>query len=205
MKRRLSLALCATALLAACQSAGDSDGILGSAVTPEEQQTAAVQPGRNPNANLRQINTQNALSDYCPRIVIRSGTETYRVSTAGADAESSADVRYQATITKAARECEYVGQELRIRVGARGRVITGPKGGPGTVELPIRVAVQEGDCSRHFRLARQSATIAGGTGFAPFEFVDDTIVMPAPTATNVRIFVGFDETAGAEPSSARCV
>ncbi len=205
MKLRLLLAVSATSLLAACQSVGDGDGVLGSAADPAQQQAVAVQEGRNPNANLRQINTQNALSDYCPSIVIRSGTETYRVASAGADTSNAADIRYQATITKAARECQYVGQELRIRVGARGRVITGPKGGPGTVELPIRVAVQEGDCSRHFRLERQQATIAGGSGFAAFEFVDDTIVMPAPTATNVRIFVGFDETSGAEPSAASCV
>ena len=50
-------------------------------------------------------------------------------------------VRQQASITKTARECQVAGNTLAIKVGVAGRVVAGPKGGAGTVTLPIRVAV----------------------------------------------------------------
>lgn len=200
-----AILLCALGL-SACQTGG-AGGVLGSATVDDGSQQAAVgdlRPGENPNANRRLKNTRNALSDYCPTVVIRAGTETYRVMQGSAPKEQSEDVRYQATITKVARECSYVGNELRITVGARGRVITGPKGGPGAVPLPIRVAVQQGNCSRHFRLTQQPTNIASGSSSTQFQFVDDTISLPAPDDTNVRIFVGFDETQSAEPSTSPC-
>jgi len=199
-------------LLSACQTSG-SDGILSSvlpgkkdaATTTAAQTPAAQQTGQNPNAGSKLINTRNALTDYCPAVRIRAGTETYRTFPKGADKENLDNITYQATIGKVARECNYVGQTLQIKIGARGRVITGPKGQPGTLEMPIRVAVQEGSCSRHFKLYRQQAVIGGGSSSTNFQFVDDTIVIPAPKATNIRMYIGFDEGPYGEPSTKPCV
>ena len=142
-------------------------------------------------------NTRNALSEYCPAVRIRAGTESYRIYK-GKDRENPDNIRYQATLTKVARECVYSGDQLEIKVGALGRVITGPSGKAGSFDMPIRVAVQEGGCSRHFKLHRQAASVPEGATNSSFQFVDNTIVMPAPKATNVRIYLGFDETPDAK-------
>jgi hypothetical protein len=193
-------------LLVACQTSGP-DGVLSNVLPKKnaDQQVAAAEPssGINPNAGNKLVNTKNALTDYCPAVRIRAGTETYRIYK-GKDRENTANIRYQATLTRVARECAYVGENLEIKVGALGRIITGPAGGPGTFKIPIRVAVQQGGCSRHFQLHQQAASMADGAANSKFEFVDEKIVIPAPSDTNVRIYLGFDETPNANSSSNAC-
>lgn len=188
-------------LLSACQTSG-SDGILSgvlpdsmksSPTTPSGDQVAAATPNTNPNAGTRLKNTRNSLTDYCPAVRIRSGTETLRSFPQGADKENPDNLRYQAVISQVARECAYSGQNLKINVGARGRIITGPKGGSGDVTMPIRVAVTVGRDTVYSKLHRPVETIQPGRTNAVFQFVDQEVVIPAPTATNVRVYVGFDE------------
>ena len=54
------------------------------------------------------------------------------------------DLRFQATITKMARECSVNGGVITARIGIQGRVIAGPAGAPSSVQVPIRVAVVQG-------------------------------------------------------------
>ena len=64
---------------------------------------------------------------------------------AGRRRPSALDLRYQATIIRTARECQVNSGVMTMKVGIEGRVITGPAGGPGTVDVPLRLAVvQEG-------------------------------------------------------------
>ncbi|MEP0943634.1 MAG: hypothetical protein ABJH63_07950 [Rhizobiaceae bacterium] len=206
---KILLSVSGLALLAACQSTG-VDGVFSNVLPKKKEQNTQVAatsseavPGTNPNARSKLINVRNELTDYCPAVRIRAGTESMRFYK-GKDKSNDDNLRYQATLTKVARECAYVGQSLEIKVGALGRVITGPAGGPGTVKMPIRVAVQQGGCSRHFELHQTQASIASGTANSKFEFVDEKIVIPAPTATNVRIYLGFDETPKAKSSAEVC-
>lgn len=198
------LGLAAMLVLAGCQTAG-SGGVLGSVVGGDEaaeqqtasgadepQQSAAVTPGTNPNAGTRLKNTRNALTDYCPAVRVRTGTETYRVVPKGGDESDPAQVRFQANITGPARECQYVGEDLQMRVGVRGRVITGPRGKPGSFAMPIRVAVTVGGDTVYSKLHRPQASVPEGATYAAFQFVDDQVVLPAPSSRNVRVFVGFD-------------
>jgi hypothetical protein len=203
------ISLSGLAFLAACQTSGP-DGVFSNVLPKKKdpgQQVAAVSaepvPGTNPNAKSSLANVRNELTDYCPAVRIRAGTESLRFFK-GKDKSKSDNLRYQATLTRVARECAYVGQNLEIKVGALGRVITGPAGGPGTIKMPIRVAVQQGGCSRHFELHQTQATIGSGTANSSFEFVDEKIVIPAPTSTNVRVFLGFDETPNAKASAETC-
>ena len=196
-------------VLTACQTGG-SGGVLSSVLSgnknddaqttqpgtadgTQPQQQAAVQPGTNPNAKNRLKNTRSDLVDYCPAVRIRAGTETYREFPKGADKENDDELRHQATITKVARECAYVGQNLEIKVGARGRLITGPKGQAGDVKMPIRVAVTKGNETIYSKLHRPVEVIPSGSTSAAFSFVDDKVVVPAPTAANLRVYIGFDE------------
>ena len=51
---------------------------------------------------------------------------------------------------------------------------------------------------------KQPASVPEGTTNSSFQFVDNTIVIPAPKATNVRIYLGFDETPNAKSSAKPC-
>ena len=200
MRERLGASLLAAGLLAGCQTAG-GDGVLGSAVegagtdgaAQEGRQVAAAPPAQNPNARTRLRNTRNDLSDYCPAVRIRTGTETFRDVPKGGDKSDPAQVRYQATITGASRECSYVDQDLRMRVGVEMRAITGPRGQAGDFTVPIRVAVTVAGRPVYSKLHRRPVSIAGGQTFAFQQFVDEEVTLPAPTARNVRVFIGFDE------------
>ncbi len=185
-------------VLAGCQTSGllGSVGSDDAASKPDAgQQTAAAEPaprGTNPNARTRLKNTRTALTDYCPSVRLRDGTEAYRVVPKGADQQDADKVQYQATIVSVARECSYVGENLEIKVGARGRVITGPAGKPGEFQVPVRVAVTEGGDTIYSKLYRPTATIPAGSASNRFSFVDQNVVIPAPRNTNVRIYIGFD-------------
>ena len=183
-------------LVASCQTSGGN--IFGEAAPTTEnaanpEQVATADPNINPNARTKLKNTRSALSEYCPAVRIRAGTETFRVFPKGADKTNTDNVRYQATITKVARECAYVGQNLTIKVGARGRVITGPGGDSGDITMPIRVAVTEGGETVYSKLYKPTETIASGSTNTQFSFVDNEVVIPAPRNTNVRVYIGFDE------------
>ena len=79
---------------------------------------------------------------YCPPVQIRNGTEVYKVYERGHEEEADF-IRYQATITKTARECQKTADGFTVKVGAGGRAIAGPKGGPGSLTLPVRVVVTQ--------------------------------------------------------------
>ena len=206
VSKKLLLSISGLVFLTACQTSGP-DGILSNVLPKkkDEQQVALAEPvpGTNPNARSSLANVTNSLSDYCPAVRIRAGTESMRLYKNN-DRTNDENVRYQATLTKVARECAYVGQNLEIKVGALGRVITGPAGGAGSLKMPIRVAVQQGGRSRHFELHQTEAVVAQGATNSRFEFVDEKITIPAPTATNVRIYLGFDETPNAKSSAEPC-
>ncbi len=183
-------------LLAACQTGGSSgrsllDSALPTAENAQKDQQVAAVEGQNPNARTRLKNTRNELTDYCPAVHIRAGTESFRTYQGKEKQEDK--VRYQATINKVARECAYVGNNLEIKVGARGRVITGPAGGAGTLTMPIRVAVTRGTDTVYSKLHKPQTSVTEGARNAEFSFVDDKVIIEAPRITNVRVFIGFDE------------
>src|SRR6185312_9496615 len=82
----------------------------------------------------------------CPGIEVRTGAATLMIGSKPGQGEPSAlDLRYQATIVRTARECHVNAGVMTMKVGIEGRVITGPAGGPGSLDVPIRIAVvQEG-------------------------------------------------------------
>jgi len=66
---------------------------------------------------------------YCPPVSIRAGASTYAVGLPGKEAIGN-DLRFQATISKTARECDYNSGQITARIGIQGRVIAGPAGAP---------------------------------------------------------------------------
>ena len=65
---------------------------------------------------------------------MRAGASTYAVGATGKPAVGN-EIRFQASITKMARECARSAEGITARIGIQGRVIAGPAGAP-TVEVP---------------------------------------------------------------------
>lgn len=199
----LPLIVPALGLLSACTTSGGN--IFSNAAPKSDQQgTQSASASTNgQNANAGTLNSGGNLRAYCPWLRIRAGTESYRVYQKGGGSLDD-NLRYQATILKVARECNYVDGNLEIVMGARGRIISGPKGSAGSFDMPIRIAIQQGDCSRHFKLYKTPGAIEAGKSNGTFQFVSEKIVIPAPTAENVRMYLGYDPDTRSKPSTTNC-
>jgi hypothetical protein len=151
---------------------------------------SSEQPQQQPPSNEPQPDMD------CPQVTIRAGASTYAVAEPGQQAIGNA-VRFQATITKMARDCTKAGGEITARIGIQGRVIVGPAGAPPTVEVPLRVAVVQGGVGEKVIATKAYRTTVnvGEDESVPFSFVADDLVYPVPApavADNYIFYVGFD-------------
>ncbi|MGX9426026.1 MULTISPECIES: hypothetical protein [Bradyrhizobium] len=143
---------------------------------------------------------QSSESDVlCPPVAIRSGASTYAVGAPGKEPVGS-DLRFQATITRTARECALNGGDITARIGIQGRIIVGPAGAPPTVQVPLRVAVVQGGVSEKTiaTKAYQTTVTMGESGSEPFTLVAEDLTFPAPSADvaeNYIFYIGFDPQA----------
>jgi hypothetical protein len=135
----------------------------------------------------------------CPDVKIRAGASTYAVGLSGKQAVGN-DLRYQATITRTARDCNLSGGQITARIGIQGRVIVGPAGAPASVEIPLRVAVVQGGVNEKTiatTVARTTVSMAEGLS-VPFSVVAEDVVYPAVSAdlNDLYVFyIGFDPQA----------
>lgn len=168
-------ALLGLVALASCQTAKVKD-TLGSAKPGDEELSA------------------DDLRAYCPRVTLHEGTAILRTFTKN-HKDDPDEMIYQATITDVTRACKYEGGKLYMQVAAAGRVVWGPKGatGSGSLELPIRVAVKQGEDLPYSRLGKIQVAVPPTGDAQQFIYKDDQIVVPAPTTPNLQVLTGFDE------------
>jgi hypothetical protein len=141
----------------------------------------------------------------CPGVNVRTGAATLMIGSKPGEAEPSAlDLRYQATILRTARECQVNSGIMTMKVGIEGRVIVGPAGGPGTINVPLRIAVvQEGVNPKTItsKFARVDVTVASAVDRVAFSHIDPEISFPLPqpivNIDSYVVYVGFDP-AGAQ-------
>ena len=154
----------------------------------------------------------NAAEIECPSIQVRSGAATLMIGSKPGEGEPAAlDLRYQGTILRTARECRVTAGIMTMKIGIEGRVITGPAGGPGTVDVPIRLAVvQEGVNAKTIlsKFVREQVTIESGVNRATFTHIDPEISFPMPQPAALIdayvVYVGFDPM-GAQPEKKKPV
>jgi hypothetical protein len=146
-------------------------------------------------------------TDYdCPEVKVRSGAATLTIGGKPGEAEPNPlEVRYQGSITRTARECHLSGNIMTMKVGIEGRIITGPAGGPGNVDVPLRIAVvQKGPTPKTVasKFGRESVTLTGELDRANFTHIDADVSFPLPNpVSNIVayiVYVGFDPL-GAQP------
>lgn len=121
----------------------------------------------------------------CPPVTVQLGTEALR-RTSGEGAEEK--LRWQASITKTARECRKTEAGTAMRVGVSGRIVEGALGGPSRFELPVRIAVREGSETTYTKLHKVTVERTGTS--QSWALVDEGIVVKQPNIT--EILVGFD-------------
>jgi len=132
------------------------------------------------------------LRAYCPTVTLRDGTAYFSTYAKGGD-KDPAQVVYQASLTDVTRSCQYGDGTITIDVAAAGKVVPGPKYKNGTITMPVRVAVRQGDQVVYSKLHKQAVTITNGDTATQFVFNDKGISLPMPDQQNIQIFVGFDE------------
>ena len=136
---------------------------------------------------------------FCPPVSIRAGASTYAVAAPGKEAVGN-DLRFQATITKTARDCTKQGGEITARIGIQGRIIAGPAGAPASVEIPLRVAVVQGGVSEKVIATKpyRTTVVMSEEGNVPFTLVADDVVYPIPPGglgDSYIFYIGFDPQA----------
>ena len=189
----------AIALLAAGCS---SSGIGGGSDAPLSQAMASSGPA--PNADTTG-STRNL--ERCPNVELRQGAGSYAINTTARDPSATA-LRYQVSIGQTARECTSVDGNLVMRVGMQGRVVLGPAGGPGTLDIPIRYAVvEEGMQPKTIttKLQRVPVTIGEGQPHVAFTHIEENLSVPMPAGAafdNYVIYIGFDPLGAQEKKPA---
>ena len=154
-------------------------------------QTAAAQPEED--------------NPECPTIDVRQGAST--LATYGAADHNATTVRYQATVGQTARECAKRGATMTMKIGMQGRVILGPMGTPGRLDVPIRFAiVQEGPEPKTIwtKLYLVPVTLSTDQPSMPFTHVIEDMTVPMPSSDELGryvIYVGFDPRGAPEEKS----
>jgi hypothetical protein len=136
----------------------------------------------------------------CPGVGVRPGASTLSVTVPGSD-PSPMSTRYQASIGQTARECAVAGGMMTMRIGVQGRILLGPAGGPGKLDIPLRLAVvREGAEPKTIwtKLYKLPVAIPPGQTAVPFVHVDQDVTFPLPRADELEayiVYVGFDPSA----------
>jgi hypothetical protein len=205
--RPLRGAAALAALTLASLSAGCSSGIFGSASDPAASSASASASSPSMTSRvtdffappkLQHVPTDDSAklaTETCPPVDVRLGASTLTIPPGSADAFS---LRYQGTIGEMARECKVANGIMRMRVGVQGRVLVGPAGGGGKIDVPMRYAVvKEGPepktvVSKFYKVA---VTIPDGQPNVAFTHIDDDVAFPLPSDGDIDayvVYVGFD-------------
>ena len=203
MRRLLGVVavIAASAMLAACASTSGSGGgglagLFGGGPPP------SANPGDSANKGVTTLPDSKfdpnffLKSGYCPPVQILPGTESMVVYERGHDGDS-AYIRTQGSITKTARECHMVdAATMSIKLGIAGRVLAGPKGGAGAVDMPLRIAVlRQHDNSVVFsKVFPIRVSLTAPEFSADYSQVFDQVVFKVkPSDRDLIVYVGFDE------------
>jgi hypothetical protein len=154
--------------------------------------------GATPGVTQPHSPTPTAPDYECPGVDIRTGASTLNIASKAVEA-TAGDLRYQLSFGQTARECAVQGTTMSIKVGVQGRVILGPMGGPGQVDVPLRYAVvREGPQPKTVvtKFKRISVTVPSGQTHLPFVDIEESLSFPVPARSELDayiIYVGFDE------------
>jgi hypothetical protein len=159
---------------------------------------ASLFTGGTPGVTQPHSPTPSAPEVECPGVDIRTGASTLNIATKNTDA-TAGDLRYQLSFGQTARECAVHGTTMSIKLGVQGRVILGPMGSAGQVDVPLRYAVvREGPQPKTIvtKFKRISVTVAPSQTYVQFIDIEEGLTFPLPPKSELDayvVYVGFDE------------
>jgi hypothetical protein len=176
---------CAVSRLSSPFSSGEED-TSASAVTEDRlMATAKADTGTDFPAGL---------SAHCPQLVAWPRDRLLTIYQPGHVGDTNSVV-HRGEITKMARECQLYSDRVIVKYGFAGRVLLGPKGGPGTVTLAVNIRVAG---TQQNTLATDkmniTATIPAGDPAGYFSMVRE-IAFPIVVGSrpeDYKVFVAFD-------------
>jgi hypothetical protein len=142
--------------------------------------------GATPGVTQPHSPTPTAPEVECPGVDIRTGASTMNVAA-------------KFSFGQTARECAVQGANLSMKVGVQGRVILGPMGGPGQVDVPVRYAVvREGPQPKTVitKFKRISVIVPPAQTHVQFVDIEEGLTFPLPSRSELDayvVYVGFDE------------
>lgn len=170
------LSLSLLAALAGCNSSSPLGGLTQS------------EPAAQPVAPVVQA--------FCPPVVLRDDT-AIRSAYAGNAKDDPDKLIYRASLAEATRACTANDTTMTINVMAQGRLVLGPAGKAGAVNLPVVVEVLDGDKVIYSKSVSYPVTVPP-EGSTQFLFNKPDVAIPntvggASRFTRVRL--GFEEVA----------
>jgi hypothetical protein len=137
----------------------------------------------------------------CPPVEVRQGASTLTIGPPGD--KSAMSVKYQGAFLRQARECAVVDGNMVMKIGVQGRVIVGPMGGPGQVDVPLRIAVVQetpgGMRPIATKFVRVPVVLRPNDGNVLFTHIEEGLSFPLPAPTSLLddyiVYVGFDPLA----------
>lgn len=148
---RTALCLVAVSALGGCGmsslSTGLGGGMFGGSASKEpgsvsEADLLAAAKDGNGATTTGSTDASSSVAAGCPRFIVESRSNHLTAYEPGRDGDGLA-ILHRGEISKTARECTIEPGRVTVRYGFSGRVLLGPKGQPGTVTLPLQVAVRD--------------------------------------------------------------
>lgn len=190
----ITLPGCSTGNLLGSSSSNDSVG--------DKMGSALFGPPAKPGTG-----TADAMPEdfECPSVEVRPGASTLTISGKGGD-NAALDLRYQGSIVRTARDCQVRSGNVTIKVGVEGRIVLGPAGGPGQIDIPLRYAVvHEGAAPKTIvtKFFRIPVTVPENESRVSFSHITEDLTFPMPVPAgdidSYLVYVGFDPAGAPEP------
>ena len=131
-------------------------------------------------------------SGYCDLVDIAEDSGILRRYERGKEDDPDFII-WQASIGDTARECLYDAQgNLTLRIGVSGRVLAGPKGGPGVVNVPLRIVVVKYKEAVLYSELKPLAITIPAENSTVFRNVYEVTVPSPGRGRDYLVYVGFD-------------
>jgi hypothetical protein len=176
---------CAVSRLSSPFGTGDADSSASAVTEDRLMATAKADTGTDLPAGF---------SAHCPQLVAWPRDRLLTIYQPGHVGDTNSVV-HRGEITKMARECQLYSDRVIVKYGFAGRVLLGPKGGPGTVTFMVNIRVAG---TQQNTLATDkmniTATIPAGDPAGYFSMVRE-IAFPIVVGSrpeDYKVFVAFD-------------
>lgn len=130
----------------------------------------------------------------CPRFKIWPADRHITVYEPGRVGERLA-MRHRGSITKVARECQINGRQVSIKYGFAGRVLMGPRGEEGLINLPVNLHLTRADGSK-IRTERRMVEVQlrqeNPVGYFSVVQTISFEAEPGTSPSSYQLFVAFD-------------